>query len=61
MRRVNSKRREELPQGEFISPKRLKIEGPHSGSRNGNGGSDVTKLDDALAAVDNFVAEKLGL
>ena len=25
------------------------------------GGSDVTKLDDALAAVDNFVAEKLGL
>ena len=25
------------------------------------GGSDVTKLDDALAAVDNFVAAKLGL
>ena len=25
------------------------------------GGSDVVKLDDALAAVDNFVAEKLGL
>jgi len=25
------------------------------------GGSDVTKLDDALAAVDNFVAGKLGL
>ena len=25
------------------------------------GGSDVTKLDDALAAVDNFVASKLGL
>ena len=25
------------------------------------GGSDVLKLDDALAAVDNFVAEKLGL
>ena len=24
------------------------------------GGSDVTKLDDAMAAVDNFVAEKLG-
>ena len=25
------------------------------------GGSDVVKLDDALAAVDNFVAEKLGV
>jgi len=25
------------------------------------GGSDLTKLDDALAAVDNFVAGKLGL
>lgn len=25
------------------------------------GGSDVLKLDDALAAVDNFVAEKLGV
>ena len=25
------------------------------------GGSDLTKLDDALAAVDNVVAEKLGL
>ncbi|WP_275532301.1 hypothetical protein [Flavonifractor sp. An82] len=25
------------------------------------GGSDVLKLDDALAKVDNFVADKLGL
>jgi len=25
------------------------------------GGSDVLKLDDALATVDNLVAEKLGL
>lgn len=25
------------------------------------GGSDVLKLDDALAKVDNFVAEKLGV
>ena len=25
------------------------------------GGKDLRKLDDALAAVDNFVAEKLGL
>lgn len=25
------------------------------------GGSDVLKLDDALAKVDDFVAEKLGL
>ena len=29
--------------------------------RLGNGGSDVLKLDDALAVVDDFVAQKLGL
>ena len=26
----------------------------------GYGGTDLLKLDDALASVDNFVAEKLG-
>ncbi len=27
----------------------------------GNGGTDLLKLDDALAAVDDFVSVKLGL
>ena len=55
--------------GEFISPKQNGIEGSpydaahrmgHGGKPDSamGGGSDLLKLDDALAALDGYVAEK---
>ena len=50
-----------LPQGGFISPVADEILRAPAGtaSRWENGGRSVSKVDDALAAVDDFVAGKL--
>ena len=61
--RVNSQRSGEFPQGQFICPEDFELNGVpgrwHIGW--GIGGTDVLKLDNALATVDDFVHEKLGL
>ena len=60
-----------MAQGEFTSPEHFNIVGPRTAAPavwgGGNpdsamgGGSDVSKLDNALACVDDFVSQKLGL
>ena len=50
-----------LPQGGFIPPAAGEIKRAPDGikSRREMGGTEVSKVDDALAAVDDFVAGKL--
>lgn len=63
VRRDQAFAKQTLPQGQSTWPEDVRSKGSPDDAKHrlGHGGTDVLKLDDALATVDDFVHAKLGL